>query len=443
MGQFSEQISNALGKDNSPTAEIHMQSHADWPACFKVADLATDTFVAAMQELAAFTGAQNVEIDGRLVSIWFQSTLRPIGWQQASSWDALAGDYATNNGWIRLHTNAPHHKTAALRALALPVEAITRAELADAVASWPKTQLETAIVNSGGAAAAMHSLDEWAAHPQGRAVAQEPLIAWQTVNSSTVKPITTAPKILDLTRVLAGPVATRLLAGFGAKVLRVDPPWWNEPGLEPEVTLGKRCTGLDLTQSEDRKIFETLLKDADILVHGYRSGALQNLGYGAETLRQIAPELIDVSLTAYGWSGPWSDRRGFDSLVQMSSGIASEGMHRTGAAAPVPLPVQALDHATGYLMAAAAVRALRLRQTTGNVLSARLSLARTAALLISAGATGQTGSKVSERAEDLSQHIEQTGWGPANRVAFPARLVGHGPTWTLASGPLRSHSAQW
>ena len=107
------------------------------------------------------------------------------------------------------------------------------------------------------------------------------------------------------------------------------------------------------------------------------------MGYGTEARRRIAPGLIDVSLNAYGWTGPWSGRRGFDSLVQMSCGIADEGTRRTGARRPVPLPVQALDHATGYLMAAAVLRALRRRQASGQIFSARLSLARTGALLVS------------------------------------------------------------
>jgi crotonobetainyl-CoA:carnitine CoA-transferase CaiB-like acyl-CoA transferase len=201
-------------------------------------------------------------------------------------------------------------------------------------------------------------------------------------------------RVLDLTRVLAGPVATRFLAGFGANVLRIDPPWWSEPGVEPEVTIGKRRAGLDLRNVDDRSRFEALLARADVLIHGYRPGALDGLGLGASRRREIAPALIEVSLNAYGWTGPWRGRRGFDSLVQMSSGIADEGMRRTEAAYPVPLPVQALDHATGLLMAAAALRALRLRRDTGKVLSARLSLARTAAMLTGCGARAAAGDGV-------------------------------------------------
>jgi crotonobetainyl-CoA:carnitine CoA-transferase CaiB-like acyl-CoA transferase len=178
--------------------------------------------------------------------------------------------------------------------------------------------------------------------------------------------------VLDLTRVLAGPVATRFLAGYGADVLRIDPPGWNEPGVIPEVTLGKRCARLDLTQAADRATFETLLAEADVLVHGYRPAALERLGYSEAYRRQRNPSLIDVALDAYGWTGPLAGRRGFDSLVQMSCGIADHGMRRQGAGKPVPLPVQALDHATGYLIAAAVVRALIARLSDGRVQQARL-----------------------------------------------------------------------
>ena len=133
---------------------------------------------------------------------------------------------------------------------------------------------------------------------------------------------------------------------------------------------------------------------------------------------------MDVSLNAYGWTGPWAGRRGFDSLVQMSCGIAAEGMARAGADKPVPLPVQALDHATGYLMAAAVLRALRLRRASGASMSARLSLARTAALLTGAGARALQGAAVTANDADLSPDPEATDWGPARRLAFPVRIDG-------------------
>ena len=126
----------------------------------------------------------------------------------------------------------------------------------------------------------------------------------------------------------------------------------------PEVTIGKRCAGLDLKVHEDRAVFERLLTEADVFLHGYRAEALDRLGYDAETVRRLNPRVIDVALNAYGWTGPWTGRRGFDSLLQMSTGIAAHGMAMAGVDRPRPLPVQALDHATGYLMAAAVLYGL-------------------------------------------------------------------------------------
>ena len=148
------------------------------------------------------------------------------------------------------------------------------------------------------------------------------------------------------------------------------------------MTLGKRCARLDLRQPADRARFERLISEADLFIHGYRPEALGALGYGEDIRHALNPRLVDVRLDAYGWSGPWRNRRGFDSLIQMSTGIAAAGRAWRGTDKPVSLPVQALDHATGYLMAAAAVRGLALRLSEGQATSASLSLARTAALLM-------------------------------------------------------------
>jgi crotonobetainyl-CoA:carnitine CoA-transferase CaiB-like acyl-CoA transferase len=281
------------------------------------------------------------------------------------------------------------------------------------------------------------------------AVKSEPLIAWQQRSASASFPDIGhrdtplhGVRILDLTRVLAGPICTRFLAGFGADVLRVDPPDWDEPAVLPETTLGKRCIGLDLRSRQDRQIFETLLETADVLVHGYRPGALDGLGCGTAARQAINPDLIDVSLNAYGWSGPWSCRRGFDSLVQMSSGLADAGMREIGADKPVALPAQALDHATGYLMAAAVLHGLR-RRRDGVILSAHLSLARTAKLLSEARASCQETDIAPFGEDDFAESIESTGWGRARRLRFPMTVNGLGPIWRYPPRSLRSDEAVW
>jgi crotonobetainyl-CoA:carnitine CoA-transferase CaiB-like acyl-CoA transferase len=209
------------------------------------------------------------------------------------------------------------------------------------------------------------------------------------------------------------------------------------------MTLGKRCARLDLRQAADRQQLARLLQSADVFVHGYRADALDRLGFDANALQRLRPGLVDVALDAYGWTGPWRNRRGFDSLVQMSSGIADAGMRATGGQVPLSLPVQALDHATGYIMAAAAVRGLATRRTSGEGSRIRTSLARTAELLIQAGDGDLHDVLAPETSRDMSLQMESTAWGPARRLAPPVSIDGAPMRWDIAAGRLGSASAAW
>ena len=420
---------------------------------FPVTDLAVAAIGAASLAVAEFAALRSaafaaVRVDRRLASFWFLTSLRPQGWSMPPPWDPIAGDYRTADGWIRLHTNAPHHRDAALAVLATGAD---RAAVERAVATWEAAALETAIVANNGCAASMRSLAEWADHGQGCAVRSEPLLhrklhdggrppQWPFAADRPLKGI----RVLDLTRILAGPIATRFLAGFGAEVLRIDPPGWDEPVTVPEVVLGKSCARLDLKQADDRAVLERLLAGADVFVHGYRPDALARLGLDAARRRAINPGLVDVSLDAYGWTGPWAGRRGFDSLIQMSTGIADAGMRLLGRDRPTPLPGQAIDHATGYLMATAAIRGLSERLATGRGSEARASLARTAQLLISGG--DQPADAVPlhpERPADLAETIEDTGWGPARRLRPPVAIEGMPMAWDLPAARLGTSPACW
>ncbi len=448
MTDLLTSIQAALGLPHTP---ITLTAHGALPSAFAVTDLACASIAAAGQAVSEWLQQQTgqrpaVAVDRRLASFWFATSIRPIGWQVPPLWDPVAGDYQTRDGWIRLHTNAPHHRAAAERVLGVCAD---RAAMAAKVAQWASTDLEQAVVEAKGCAAEMRSWVQWQNHPQGLAVNAEPLVhfldshdehppSWQ---GSVAQPLA-GIKVLDLTRVLAGPTASRFLAGLGANVLRIDSPTWNEPGVVPEMTLGKHCARLDLHDPADRAVFESLLKDADILLHGYRADALENLGFGVERRRQLAPGLIDIGLNAYGWSGPWQNRRGFDSLVQMSSGIAEAGQRWKQANTPTPLPVQALDHATGYLMAASAIRLLTERLANGRAGSARLSLARTAKLLIDNG-PGASEALRAEDEQDQSELVERTPWGPAHRLQVPVTISGTPIQWALPATELGSHRPQW
>lgn len=431
------------------TDRLSFVGHGSLPSYFAVTELAAASMGASGLALAELTQSLDVVVDRRLASLWFNKTISPLGWKIPPEPALGPADYRTRDGWIRLHTNAPHHRDAALRVLDVPEspEAVTAA-----VSAWNATELETAMVANGACAAEMRSWADWQEHPQGRAVLAEPLLRWRCGSKaapSSWTPSSTQPlaglKVLDMTRVLAGPAATRLLAGLGATVLRIDPPWWDEPTGAPEMSLGKRCTRLDLREEKDLEHWKTLLSEADIFVHGYRSDALTALGVDAEQRQSIRPGLIDVSLDAYGFTGPWKHRRGFDSLVQMSMGIAEAGQRLSGSDRPFPLPVQALDHGTGYLLATAILRALTIRVETGVGSIVNGSLARTGALLM------QTlDEKLIDRpqlspigAADWSDTSEITQWGSAKRLRWPVKVSGVQVSWSLGSGPLGRHRAAW
>ncbi|NEC50570.1 hypothetical protein G3I18_18625, partial [Actinospica acidiphila] len=182
-------------------------------------------------------------------------------------------------------------------------------------------------------------------------------------------------RVLDLTRVIAGPVATRTLALLGADVLRLDRPGLPElPDQHTDTGFGKRSALLDLVT--DREGFEELLAGADVVVTGYRPGALDRFGLGAEALAERRPGLVVAQLSAWGATGPWAGRRGFDSLVQVATGIAH--VERGPEGRPGALPAQALDHGTGYLLAAGVLRALSDQAEAGGSRLVRAALARTA-----------------------------------------------------------------
>jgi len=446
-----------LGGPADHLDQIEFSGDEELASVFEVSSFAAASVASLGLAVASLRRAQGqvhaagpaVRVDRRLTAMWFDSSIRPQGWSLPSKWDAIAGDYRGADGWIRLHTNAPQHRTAALAVLKVGAE---REAVAKAVATWPCDVLEAAVVAQGGCAATMRSWSQWQQHRQGQAVLSEPLLDWRQGQLASRVDWDFTPqrplhglRVLDMTRVLAGPVATRSLASLGAEVLRIDPPWWDEPALAPEITLGKRCARLDLRDAADRRRWESLLQGADVLVHGYRRSALENLGLGAQWCQHMRPGLIDVSLNAYGFTGPWADRRGFDSVVQMSMGIAHAGQCAVDGESPVPLPVQALDHATGYLLAAAVVRGLEQRLRSGRGCSVRASLARTGALLMEVprAPSDQPLPWAPESQQDWATAIESTAWGPAYRLSWPLEVAGVQSGRQHPATKLGSAQASW
>jgi crotonobetainyl-CoA:carnitine CoA-transferase CaiB-like acyl-CoA transferase len=445
-------LTNQLWRDLDGPLELLEQLAIPGPAAvlpsvFDVTSYATAA--AAVAGLALAEHAQpdhppSVSVDTVAASAAFASEARleTVGWERPPVWDPIAGNYRTADGWIRLHTNYAHHRAAALRALGLP-EGSARKAVERAVGRRAAEDLETAVVDEGGAAAALRAREEWAASEQGRATVDErpatlidtgtKVTGWQSRGGP-------APlqglRVLDLTRVIAGPVCTRYLAAYGADVVRVDPPGFAEvPALVPDTTVGKRCVGLDLRNDDDRTTFERLLAAADVLVCGYRPAALDRLGYDPDTLRGSNPSLIIGRLDGYGWTGPWAGRRGFDSLVQMSTGIAAAGRtagQDDGNGPPVPLPVQALDHSVGYLLAAGILRALTRRLSDGRLTEVRASLVGAANVLL--GLPAGTGTPLPETTVQLID--DDTAWGPVRRVPVPTVVHGHPARWRRPAGPV-------
>lgn len=317
---------------------------------------------------SAFAAAEHLTIDGRAPEIWAP----------------MSGFFEASDGWVRLHGNYPHHSHAITEAFGVT----ERDTLAAALRTVPTSEIEEAVTAHRGIAAVVRTPEEWQAHPHGAATAGEPW--WRTTSTGPAghrtgrrAPLTTdslpldGTRVLDLTRVIAGPTCSQLLACLGADVLRIDPPHHPEI-LEQHLSngMGKRSAELDL-RSQAEHLHRDLLPRADVVLLGYRPGALSPFGLDPRELAEDRPDLVIASLSAWGEGGPWAERPGFDSIVQAASGIASVcgSPERPGA-----LPVQALDHATGFRTAAAVMRALASASGT----LCRISLLGAARELLSA-----------------------------------------------------------
>jgi len=321
------------------------------------------------------TGAPiGLDTRGLAVALRSERCLRRDGRPAGSPFDPLSAFHRTAGGWLRLHANYPWHRAAALHALGCAEQ-----EVPDAIATRGAVELETALHEAGGVGAAVRTERTWRAATGP----PPPLVEHGEIGPAAARQ-TRRARVLDLTRVIAGPVATRTLAAHGADVLRLDAPDRPEIPLQAwDTVAGKRSALLDLRTHLAE--LDELLSGADVVVTGYRPGALDRFGLAPEELAQRHPGLVVVTLSAWGHHGPWAGRRGFDSLVQAACGIAvAEG----DAERPGSLPAQVLDHATGYLAAACTLLALDRQRREGGTHHVRFSLAATAAWLQSLPRSG-------------------------------------------------------
>jgi crotonobetainyl-CoA:carnitine CoA-transferase CaiB-like acyl-CoA transferase len=427
------------------------------PSSFSVGTAAQASIAAASLAAAELfrlrTGrAQQVNVDMRHAAVECRSEryLRIDGKPGRDLWDPIAGTYRCGDGrWVRLHTNLPHHRDGTLALLKC---AHDRAAVQATLDGWEGVTLETAAAEAGLVITAMRSFAEWDEHPQGRALSGLPVLTIEKIGDAPVEKLPAADRpldrirVLDLTRIIAGPVCGRTLAAHGAEVLLVTAA--HLPSLEVLVIdsgRGKLSTALDLRQLTARNLLAELLREAHVFVQGYRPGAIAARGFGPGQAAQMRPGIVYVTLSAYGHEGPWSGRRGFDSLVQTASGFNHAEAEAAGVAAPKPLPAQMLDHCSGYLMAFGAMIALARRTTEGGSWHVRVSLAQTGRWIRGLGRVEGGLTLADPRSADVADLMEEmpSGFGTLRSVRHAGILSETPATWTRPSVPLGTHAPRW
>ncbi len=359
-------------------------------------------------------------------------------------WSDLSGYYrCQDDRFVQFHCNFPHHAAGVVALLGGDPD---RASVEASAATWDSENLEAALIERDMIAAKLRTLQEWDAHPHAIATRDLPLLTFEKIGEADPRPLpplTKGPggtsqamsgiRIVDCSRVLAGPVVGHMMAAHGADVLRLSSP--QLPAVEICVQMtgaGKRNAFVDLDTAEGKSTMGTLLADAHVWVDAYRPGGLEGKGFSAESAAELNPGIVVVQLSAFDWVGPWAGRRGFDSIVQSTTGIVDAGSKAAGREAPTPLPVQALDYATGQLGAFAAARALQHQSVHGGSWRVRLSLLRTRNWLVGLG--GPTPFKPAPAvAAPQSVYEVDSAWGRLN-LAKP-------PTGSFTSPPMKLGTA--
>ena len=378
-----------------------------------------------------------------------------------SSWGPIGGLHQTGDGYVRIHDNFPHHRYGVLELLGL-ADSATRDEVADKVRQWEKVDLETRAHENGLAVYALRSYDEWDATPQAQVVSEQPIILRNIKDGG--KPglpermmraddrCLRHLRVLELSRVVAGPIAGTTIASHGADVLWVTSPNLPDlPGLDRNLSRGKRTIQLDLNQPRDTDTLRSLVKDCDVFIQGYRPDSLAAKGFGAAELASLHPGIIHANLSAFGPDGPWSDRRGFDSLVQTCSGMnVSEAEHHGSGQPARPMPCQALDHTAGYLLATAISAALYRRAIEGGSWEIHVSLAAVAKYLRSLGQLpGKTGFDCPDPSADIENipndlfEEQPSGFGLLRALKKAALVEGAMPGFEHMPKPLGSDKPIW
>lgn len=424
------------------------------PSSFPMADVAQAGIGAAALaacELGHQRGQprQRVRVDRTLAALACTSWFALDG-VVPEMWDALSGLYPCGNGHVRIHANFAHHRDGALALLGLGTGA-TKADVVRALAGWEAEAFETAAAERGLVVAALRRIDQWDATPQAAAVAAQPLLRIERIGDAPPRALpplahTQRPleglRVLDLTRILAGPVGARLLAGYGADVLMVSAPHLPQIAAIADLSRGKRSCLADLRTAGGQQALRALVRDAQVFIQGYRPGALAARGFSPEALAQLSPGIVAVDLSAYGPLGPWAGRRGFDSLVQTATGLNHAEGVAFGDGQPRALPVQLLDHASGHLIALGAAAALCRQQREGGSWRVQISLAQTGHWLRQLPRVAR-GFDVTPPAREPYLEDVASGFGRLTTLRHSARFARTPPAWPLPAMPPGSHAAAW
>jgi crotonobetainyl-CoA:carnitine CoA-transferase CaiB-like acyl-CoA transferase len=388
---------------------------------------------------------QSVAVDLRAAAASLRSGfyLRIDGKPPPTPWDPMSGFYPVRDGrWISIHCNFPNHREAALKVLG---SAEDRAKADEASKRWDGPELEYAIHAAGGCAGLARHAQEWMAHPHAAAVAAQPLLEIIRIGDAPPLPLPEGDRplagvrVLDLARVLAGPTCARTLAEHGADVLKITAAHLPDSGaMELDTGLGKLAAHLDLRSAQGVETLRGLLGSADVFSQSYRPGALAGRGFSPEEAAKLRPGIVYVSLNAWGQTGPWKGRRGFDSIVQTVSGMAYASGDGTK---PKLMPCSAIDYVSGYLMAYGAMAALARRAREGGSWLVRVALARTGKWIVDRGTVDAD----SAPAQELVGLVMETP-SPAGLISHLKPVVQLSETparWARPPVPLGHHRPEW
>lgn len=379
---------------------------------------------------------------------------------QPDAWAPISGLYACGQaagspGWVRIHANFDHHRDGALALLGLPTGPDTqRAAVQQALAQWSADDFEAQAAARGLPVAAVRGSAQWQALGHEAVLAAQPLVSITRIGDAPplpwpalaeeCKPLA-GLRVLDLTRIIAGPVAGRTLAAHGADVMLVNGPHLPNIDAIADTSRGKRSAQLDLRKPRDQQALRELVAQSQVFLQAYRPGALAVKGFSAEELARLRPGLVVAELSAYGWQGPWGGRRGFDSLVQTATGVQADEALARGQAAPRALPMQILDYSAGFLLAYGIQAALLRQARAGGSWQVRVTLAGVARWLRGLGVVEVPEGDWEQSKPDIAPYLETTdsGFGTLRAVRHCAVLSRSAPGWQRLSVPPGTDAPVW